>query len=366
VDGHRFVIRNRNNGYEADFSGVDAEADISPNVIPTATFTLDDDDDLLPKVLEPGASCAVYIRGVERFRGEMNAYDGDGPDGSITITVTGDLQMLWAWNGWQSPTRAADAQNTEYRTYTGPSETVFKNALAENIARLGVPWTVAPSQGRGSTVRVQFRMHPLADKLIPILDADNLMVVLTYAEDGSVLVDVREPVTVPGVLTVESGVPDEFTFSGTGATASRAVVGGRGEGTAREFVEVIYPARETTWRQIKESFVDARNTEVGSDITIDGHQELAERAGRVGIATPLVETDRFTYGTDFQEGDLVAVRVGPVQTLQRISISTDESAEDGFVLTARVGEIDVSADEDAVLARQVASLARDARDRGRR
>ena len=214
-------------------------------------------------------------------------------------------------------------------------------------------------------MRTQFRMHPLADKLIPLLDADNLTVTLEYTETG-IVVDVREPETVPGILTLATGIPDAYAFDRSAPTMTRCVVGGRGDGTDREFVEVIYTDRESSWGDIIEGFVDARNTEEGADLTIDGHQTLAETAARIGISTELVETDRFMFGSTYQLGDLAAVHIGPVETLQRLSVSITESAEEGVIVTPRVGEIEDSADTDVQLARQIARLAKDARDKGRR
>ncbi|WP_194385370.1 Gp37-like protein [Microbacterium luteum] len=365
MDGHRFVIYDKTDAYELDLSGLEAGSDQRPNVIPTATFLLDDDHPALPAITADGARCGVWFRGVEQFRGRVQSTPGQGPDGVVTVNVEGDLRKLWDWHGRQVPDAPLWSQFQDYRTYTGPSETVFKTALAENFTRLGVPWTVAPTQGRGSTVRTQFRMHPLADKLIPLLDADNLTVTLEYTETG-IVVDVREPETVPGILTLATGIPDAYAFDRSAPTMTRCVVGGRGDGTDREFVEVIYTDRESSWGDIIEGFVDARNTEEGADLTIDGHQTLAETAARIGISTELVETDRFMFGSTYQLGDLAAVHIGPVETLQRLSVSITESAEEGVIVTPRVGEIEDSADTDVQLARQIARLAKDARDKGRR
>lgn len=365
MDGLRFVLFDRDGDYLRDVSGLEAEADLSPNVIPTAAFTVPSDHKAADALMEEGASCRVLFRDVEQFRGPIQETPGEGPDGTVTARVEGDLRNLWYWYGRQVPGAPISNQFQDYRTYSGPSETVFKTALTENFARLGVPWTVAPDQGRGQQVRTQFRMHPLADKLIPLLDLDNLTVTLEYTEAG-VVVDVREPDTVPGVLTLETGIPDSYTFTRQAPTMTRVVVGGRGEGVEREFIEVIYPEREAEWGIIREGFVDGRNTEEGADLTIDAHQALAEGAARVGVNTSLVETERFMFGSSYQLGDLVSVDVAPVQTLQRISVAITESADDGVVVTPRIGELDQSQDSDARLWRQVARLSRGIRDQGRR
>lgn len=365
MDGLRFVLYDKAGKFKREFSGVQAAADLLPNAISTATFTLDDDDPALPAVTAPGARCAVWFRGAERFRGVIQETPFEGPEGVLTAHVRADIRKLWHWQGWQLPTAAVGAQSQAYRTYTGPAETVFKNALRENFTRLGVPWTVAPDQGRGLPTRAEFRMHPLADKLMPPLIENDLITTLAY-EGGGVVVDLRESKLVPGVLTVATGIPDSYSGNRIAPTVTRVVVGGRGEGVAREFVQVIDPVREAEWGDIIEGFVDARNTDEGSDISIDGREALAEGAPRAAIATTLAETARFQYGKTYIEGDRVRVRVGPVDTTQQISVAVTEDADEGVVITPSIGELDVSADMDVQLANQVARLARGIRDRGRR
>lgn len=363
-DGLRFVIYDKTGAFRCQFEGVDATADLTANVVPTATFTLDDDRKELAAVTANGARCGVWFRGVERFRGIIQETPGEGPAGDVTGHVRGDIRKLWHWQGWPVPTAGVGAQTSAYSVHSGPSETVFKDALAENLLRLGVPWTVAPSLGRGSATVASLRFHPLADKLLPALEADNLIVVLTYGDDGAVLVDVRPARTIPGVLTIASGVPEGYSFERTGPTATRVVVGGRNEGVDREFVEFRDTALEADWGDIIEVFKDARNTEEGADLTVDAREALAEGRPTSGISTTLNETDRFRYGTTYTEGDLVHVRLGPIDRLQPVSVSITETAESGVVVTPRIG--DVKDDTTDTLAHDIARLARGIRDTGRR
>lgn len=366
MDGLQYVIYDKAGNFRRKLAGLTSSAELIPNGISTAELILDDDHVGVPDVVADGARCAVWFRGAERFRGRIESTPGFGPKGRITATVAGDMRKLWDWYGRQVPGAALNAQTSEYRVYTGKSEANFKLALSENIARLGVPWTVAPDHGFGEVTRAELRMHPLADKLIPALDADNLVIVLSYPDATTVHVDVREAQTVPGTLTLASGVPDAYDFTRIAPTATRATVGGRGEGVEREFVEVIDAAREANWGDIIETFVDARNTEVGADLTLEAKDALAEAAARVGVSTELVETPLFMYGTNYTEGDRVHVKIGPVDTLERISVSVSETPTDGVLVTPYIGETDVSSDTDVVLAAAVARLARGIRDSGRR
>ena len=365
-DDLKFVIYDKNDSFRRQISGLKAYADLVPNGVSTASFTLDDDHPAVADATADGARCAVHFRGKERFRGRIKETPGAGPTGDIDINVEGDHRKFWEWLGRQVPSAPLNSQTSEYRVYTGKSEKVFKDACAENFTRLGIPWTVAPDHGLGTTTRAELRMHPLADKLFPALDKDGLVITLSYPTPGAVLVDVREPAVVPGTLTLETGVPDSYTFNRIAPTATRATVGGRGEGVEREFVEVIDTARETTWNDIIETFVDARNTAEDADISVEGREALEEAAARVGVDTKLVETKRFMFGTTYDVGDLVHVRIGPIDALERISVSISQDKNSGVVVTPYIGAPDVSADTDVALAAAVAALARGVRDSGRR
>lgn len=371
MDTLKYVVYDKAGNFQREFSGVKSDAEPMSNQIGTATLTLDDDHAALPALTARGARCAVWFRGHELFRGKVIRIPGAGPKGTVSIFIESDFRKLWQWYGWPVPGAAISAQTSEYRNYSGTAEAVFKTAMSENVARLGVPWTVAPSLGRGSlipaTSPVSFRFHPLAEKLVPVLDNDDLVVVLTYDENDHPTVDIREADTVQGIITVESGVSDSYQFSIESPTATRAIVGGRGEGVERELVTVIDSAREAEWGDIIETFVDSRNSDVGTDIAPYGTEALVEAAPRIGVSLDIVETARFQYLKQFREGDLAHVRLGPIDSLEQItSVSISEDPNDGVLVTPHIGSADVDAETDVAFARAIGALARGQRDQGRR
>lgn len=357
-----FVVYSKTSAFRRQFVA-DGTAELIANDICTATFQLEDDHIAAADVVAKGARCAVLFRGVERMRGILAARRGTGPAGTITASVESDIRKLWDWQMWPEPDAAIDAQTNEYRRYTGASETAFKLALQETIDRLGIDWEVATTHGWGSTVRVDARFHYIGEMFIPLLTADNLIVVITYdPADGHPIVDVRQAATVTGVLTVDSGIPDSYEYSDAAPTATRAVVGGRGEGVDRELVQVIDTARENDWADIVEIFVDARNTDEVSDISEDGNLALADAGPVVSLATTLVESERFEYGTTFLEGDLVPYEIAPLEpgseSIKSVSIVQNE---DGVTVTPTIGQVDAD-DTDVELGLQVEKLAGHVRD----
>lgn len=368
MDGLSFVVTDRAGAFRRQIGAHSgAHATLPRNGIHTAEFTLDDDDAALPALAETGARVHVLFRDRERFRGKVSEFTGDGPDGTVTVKMLGDVRKLWEWQGWPAPGLPIGTQ-PETRTYSGRSEQVFKDALAENFTRLGVPWSVAPDNGLGTGgQRVEFRFHPLADKLVPLLELDGLAVTLAYDAAGHVTVDVVAPTPVTGTLTAASGMIDRYTYSLIAPTGTRAGVGGAGEGAARQIIQVTDTARETDWGDIVEMWVDSRMADAGADLTPDGLQALADAAPRVGVDATLLEGPLLTYGETYDELSAVHVQIGPVDEVLPITqVTIDDTPTDGVIVTPMIGAVDIDAPSDVLLARQIARLAAGARDQGRR
>lgn len=364
MDTLRFVVYDKEDTFRRQLTPGSSDTVLIANGIPTAEFTVDDDDPSLDDLTADGARCGYWFRGVEWFRGRVDSIEGTGPIGDVSFRVTGDVRKLWDWQGWPEPDAPVTVQTEEYARYTGVSESVFKDALTENFTRLGVPWTTAADLARGSSTRVEFRFHPLAEKLIPVVDVDDLIVTIVY-DDGDVIVDLRDAETVPGVLSLKTGVLEEYGWNLTAPTATRVVVGGAGEGVARDFILMVDTARETAWGDIIETFRDARMADDGADLSIDGAEALAGGSPTAGVSMQLVESDRFRFGDTFIHGDQVRVQVGPVDVLERITrVQITDTPNDGIVVTPHLGSIDDN--PDAELGSQVAALARGVRDTGRR
>lgn len=372
MDNIRFVIYDKDDSYQRTVFARNSDTVLPANVAPTSLFVVDDDDVALPDLLQDGARCAYRFRGVEWFRGMVSKVDGVGPRGSTTMLVEGDFRKLWDWQGSPKPTDDdLSTQRTidqEYARYTGVTEAVARAALVANFARLGVPWDVAPSSGRGASgQRVEFRWHPLAEKLVPLLDAADLIAELSY-EAGTVMVSFRSGVTLPKPITEYTGVMDGYRFNKTKPTATRAVVGGAGEGVEREFIRRVDAARETAWGDIVETFRDSRMSDTSADLSSDALAALADGAPTVGIGMDMQESDRFKFGETFLVGDRIPVRLdrlGDALFTERITqVEITETPDEGVVVTPRLGAVEDS--PDAELGAVVARLARGVRDQGRR
>lgn len=365
--GLDFVAYTKANAFRRLVTPGDATADLLWNDTSIATFILDDDHPAVPDLTAPGARCRVRLDEGELFRGRVARTPGRGPNGQIEFHVQCDKRKLKQWYGWPKPAAAIGAQTDEYARYTGNTEAAVKAALTANLTRLGVPWTVAPNtENRGPAVRLEFRFHPLADKIYPVLRAAQLGLVLAYDEDSDVTVDLRSPETVVGTLDPDTGILNEFDYDRWAPDATRVIVGGRGDGVDRDFYLKIDTARETEWGDISEVFKDARMVEAGDDLSIDADEALAEGAPGMSVTMDLIETDAFRFREHYDLGDLVPVRTGSEDPVTEVitQITISDTAADGVVVTPHIGAIAV--DPTAKLGERISALKARVRDLGRR
>lgn len=366
MNGLSFVIRDRTNAFERHVvAHRGAEADLLWNNASTAFFVLDDDDPVLPAIVAQGARADVRFRDREEFRGRITATPGAGPTGHVTVYVTDHRAKLNQWLGWPKPGAALNAQDQEHRRYEGPLETIVKTAIAENVARLGRDWVMATDQGRGPTDPIiDFRMDFLGELLLPPLRAAQISLELTYPGNVTTL-DLREPDTVAGILDASSGRLDTLDYSRRAPTATRAVIGGRGEGVDRLFDQIIDAAREAAWADVSEVYVNSTRREAGDDLKPDGQAALDAGAESMSISMEITEQPGFTLHDTYELGDLVNAMAGAIEStevIQRVHIKDDPDS--GIAVTPSIG--DVVRTEIQLLTRQLARLQASVRTQGRR
>jgi hypothetical protein len=140
---------------------------------------------------------------------------------------------------------------------------------------------------------------------------------------------------------------------------TRTVIGGQGEGTAREFRVLTDTTLETAWGDKIEVFTDARDTAVTTEQDAAGAQALADGAPTAGLKLTFAETASFKYGTSVRVGDLVTTVLVPgappiTDVLREAVLSW--TVADGFSATPVVG--DRSDDPNRTFARAISALAK--------
>ncbi|WP_324644147.1 Gp37-like protein [Pseudarthrobacter sp. LT1] len=351
-----------------DFKGwIGRPGDVKPtirhNVKSTATFTVDADHRQAANLMSPGARVIIYRHGEFQMSGPVRQSAGTfAINSTLTFSVEDDFRILHNWLAWPKPGAALSAQDVEYRTITGPAETVVKTVLAENAARLGFPLTIATDQGRGASGTYTFRFHPAYDRLFPAVDQAGIGVTVKHSGNG-LLLDCYEPRNYPHRLSLEAGTVIGGSYSLTAPATTRVVVGGQGEGTAREFRGFQDTTREADWTDIIETLRDARDSSSGDVYTTRANETLAEGAPMTGLSLELTETKHFRYGGDgLRVGDRVTAMIGRqtyTDVLREVQLSWD--AKDGDTATPVVGER--KDDTDTQLAKSIRALKRGDNDR---
>lgn len=299
----------------------------------------------LGMMLAEGSRITVDYHGTPLMSGRMSSWQQQGgqTDGLVTVSYADDLSVWWSTLGWPNPSQIISAQNTLgviNDKVTGPAETVAKTFMTRNgVTRLGNPVTVAATHGYGSTIVVSFRMVPLADNLITVVDQAG--VGLSAIQSGtSIVVDAYQPRTYPHTLTERSGVIIPGTISYTASTATRTVVAGPGVGTSREWLERVSTARETALNWKMEVLTDASSTDVTTERQAAGDAALAAAGPKSGFSLGLSETASFRYGASLHVGDRVTLDLGGGQLLTDIlrEVTLSWSRDNGLNVTPTVGD----------------------------
>jgi len=328
------------------------------NSVSTCELTVPAGHPQAVKLLVKGARVVVTDSdtGAQLFAGTVRGMGGEGPqDEQVTFTAVSDHRVLTRLLVWPDAALPL-TQQPEYRRFRSvPLETVLKTVTAENASRLGIPITGAPSLDRGGDVTVNFRFHPVLDQLQAHLDASPLSIELTQAE-GGVRLDVVEATELRKELSVQSGTLVSYSWDAELFDATRAIVGGQGDGAARELRLATQLTREEALGWAEEVFVDARDAENADDLEARGYETLAEAHDRAGLSLTLTQAPNFRYGVHYRLGDRVTVQTaaGPITDVIR-EVRITVNADSGQQITPIVGER--TGDPDGALVRYVKRFA---------
>lgn len=276
---------------------------------------------------------------VRLLEGAIGDLSGDGPFGTVTIPVTDDFADLQTITGWPNPTASLAAQTDDFSRYSGPSESRALAAISENATRLGLPWDIATSAGRGTTGDLELRFDKLSEQLVDDLTADRLQ--LTIQRDATTdrwAVAVTEGDTYPRPLTPQSGILGSWQWVRQRPTLTRVIELGSGTGTDREFAQVIDTTLETALNTVMEGVDNSSSAEAGADLSPYGLAALKDASGRAGISAVLRENSWFTFPDAYTVGTRVNVQIGPVVVEDAITeVDITHSAKDGFTVVPMVG-----------------------------
>ena len=308
-------------------------------LIGSASMTLSLNDPAVPALLADGSRILIEMNGEHLISGPVDETQTNTEAGTVKVTVIDDSWVLTKILGWQDPTASIYSQGAqEYGIYIGTAGAIFRHLVQQNgINRLKIPGLklgsaapIDPSLPGGALMR----MHPLPDRLYPAVEMAGIGV--RVRQSGTdLLFETYRPRVYPAVLSVKGGTLKKAVHTRRRPSASRAVIGGPGEGTFRYYRQVIDHDREAQFGFCGEVFVDARDIKNdGTPSSLAQAQDLMDARGREalieagkvdGLSVTLAGSSVFTYGSDgIRVGDEVPVDVG-----------------DGRIITAPVREADL-------------------------
>lgn len=393
-------------------------------------FRIRGTDPMAEDVLRKGCRIAIQYRGKPLYSGAVRTKQGSLlPNGDIVFQLQDDWRLLantlalvaptqaikpttmsaTAASGWAQATLpggsgTAGADGTiqgQLGHYTWPagapmSESAIKAIITANlVTRLGRAVTVKPDGARGGNASTAgmlpiVRMLNVAEAVLPILDWSGLVLRVVQPLGGSTVeVDVYEPQTWAAPLTVGSGVVPDGTWTLSPPAATRAFVGGPGEGAARAFWEmrdatgleadygdIIEVFRDATGAQLdwpasvaetyrvakyyllRPEVSAASKTALTNYLNAAGRKGLGEGLPTTGVQATLSETEDFYFGgaDGIQLGDLVTVKDASGQVFaDRITEAKFSLTSGGFTVEPVLGE--KTNDPDRRLAQAVTALA---------
>lgn len=365
-------IYNKSFGF-VDWLGSPISLTVTPrhNLLSTASIVVDADDPKAAGLAAAGARVVIEREGEHLIGGPVRLTRGEGPqsESKLTFSIEDDFRLLHRVLVWPVPNGVVTGndiagQTVEYYTVTGPAETVVKDVVSKNaITRLGLPVSTAPNLLRGASFTFTGRFHPLYERLYPALDQAGVGVTVRQSGAGLV-VDCYVPKVFPTTLSEASGTLTGWDYSTSAPKATRVVVGGQGEGTARTFKQYVDTSLETVWGDKLEVFQDARDSAAAGIYAERATETLAEGAPMSGFSLSLSETENFRYGgtEGVHVGDMVTVKVGSLivtDVLREATLTWD--AGNGETITPVIGER--TDDPNKALAKRLRTLSADNNDR---
>lgn len=248
----------------------------------------------------------VELRRQVRDENGLRVYEFGGPD---------DLVWLTDRLAFPNPGGTIPADNIVFtQTATddirrGNGETVIKGYVTANaVTRLPVPGlTVATNLNRGSTTTGSARMISVLDTIAPVANGSGLALSLKQVGAGLVF-DVFAPQTQPVRLSENLKNLKAWEYVEEAPGATRVVVGGQGDGTAKKFLKRTLSTSETDW-EIREQFYDATDVDTDADLPIRGAEYLGQNAPQAGFSVTPEDSDSMSFAVNYNLGDVVTVEV---------------------------------------------------------
>jgi hypothetical protein len=273
----------------------------------------------------------------------------DAGQGTLSVRGVSDDVVVADRVAYQVPTSAATSQSgSDYDRRGAPTaaETVIKQFVDVNAgpgaltARRTTGLTIQADAASGSTVKGSARMTPLADLVTELASAGGVGWRVVQSGGGLVF-QVYVPTDRTGTARFARDLGNlvSYTYTRLAPGATRAIVGGSGDGTARVFRELSDTTAESDWGRRIEAFIDARDSSDTTELDQRGTQHLVDNGEQSTLGIETVDTPKLVFGVDYQLGDKVTVEPDPTHKVQDVlrEVRITWDAQNGPKKTSSVG-----------------------------
>lgn len=299
-----------------------------------------------------GAGLLVTLNDDEFFSGPIIGLNRKWTGDSDRLVVAGVDDSTWLARRLAYPEAPALTTATDaYDVRTGVASTIMRAYVNDNAGPAAdstrrVPGLVlAADPVLGPSITGRGRFQALQELLATLALAGGDLGFRVVQAGSSIEFQVYQPVnkTAAIVISPELGSLSEFEYREQGPEANFAVVGGSGQGAARVISAAGDSASSVRYGRM-EVFVDRRDTTDAAELAQAREEELAAKADRSSLTAQPVDTEAFTFGTDYGLGDRVTVMIDgePVQDVIRevqVRLTPEEGAR-AFPVVGTPGERD--------------------------
>ncbi|HEX2642596.1 MAG TPA: hypothetical protein VHU81_06370 [Thermoanaerobaculia bacterium] len=288
------------------------------NQVGSWKLTMSPADGALLELARPDRRVTVDYNGHRVSSGTVHGVRQARDGRSVVNEVYGydDLRWLERRLAAPDPTATYPADGVSfttgfnYRDYIADNaETMIKYWVTRNaVTRAPIPGlVVATDLGRGASKAYGPRWDTLLEATARIANGTGLGLSLVQSGDHLVF-DVYEPQEQPVRLSENLDNLRAWEYVLEAPIATRLVLGGPGDGTARKFMWKRLTSSETDWL-VTEKFEDATEGDTDAEMSARGAELLVEYAPQAGFSVTPEDTVSMRYAEHYNVGDKVRVEV---------------------------------------------------------
>ncbi|WP_258376559.1 siphovirus ReqiPepy6 Gp37-like family protein [Curtobacterium sp. MCBD17_028] len=287
------------------------------------TWSVTAQNEGLRDLLYPGRGAILYRNDGKVMSGPITGIQR----GAYVSTISGESDTATISDRILFPSGAdpITAQPVGYDNRSGAAEDVLLGYLTSNLGsgttsdRREPLFRIPASQGRGSSVTINGRLEQLGTTIADIAELGGLHIDVVQDEDddGPFLSLLLRPVAdlsanirfgTAGAF-VGGVVGDDWSYTLSRPSLTRAIVAGPGVGKDRTFVQVVDSAAEALWGARIEGLVDQRTATDSTGLNQAGADALSSGAAPVTVSFTISDSPTIQYRRDWRVGDTVGVGI---------------------------------------------------------